>query len=211
MFHVTADTTWSNLPLSGLFVEMLRKVVNLAGAGTAAEAQGDEVRVETLSPTRVLDGLGQFRSPPATSQPVARNFAGRATLLHPPGLYGPTEGSFAVNALAPNDKLAALDLASLGAPILPIDEPIARDIRPLLLVLALLLLILDTLATLWLGGRLGLGRARRAAAPAAILLALALVASLAPNPVRAQPAPAPKPRSPKNSRRSRASSSPTAR
>ena len=191
MFHVTADTTWSNLPLSGLFVEMLRKVVNLAGAGTAAEAQGDEVRVETLSPTRVLDGLGQFRSPPATSQPVARNFAGRATLLHPPGLYGPTEGSFAVNALAPNDKLAALDLASLGAPILPIDEPIARDIRPLLLVFALLLLILDTLATLWLGGRLGLGRARRAAAPAAILLTLALVASLAPNPVRAQPAPAP--------------------
>ena len=85
MFHVTADTTWSNLPLSGLFVEMLRKVVNLAGTGTAAATQGDEVRVETLSPTRVLDGLGQFRSPPATSQPVARNFAGRATLLHPPG------------------------------------------------------------------------------------------------------------------------------
>lgn len=191
MFHVTADTTWSNLPLSGLFVEMLRKVVNLAGAGTAPETQGDEVRVETLSPTRVLDGLGQFRSPPATSQPVARNFTGRATLLHPPGLYGPTEGSFAVNALSPSDKLAALDLASLGAPILPIDEPIARDIRPPLLVLALLLLILDTLATLWLGGRLRLGRARHAAAPAAILLALALTAGLAPDPARAQPAPAP--------------------
>ena len=190
MFHVTADTTWSNLPLSGLFVEMLRKVVNLAGAGTTADTQGEEVRAETLSPTRVLDGLGQFRSPPATSQPVARNFAGRATLLHPPGLYGPTEGSFAVNALAPNDRIAALDLASLGAPILPIDEPIARDIRPLLLVLALLLLVADTLATLWLGGRLGFGRARRTAAPAAILLTLALAGAFLPDRAEAQPAPA---------------------
>ncbi len=30
LFHVTADTTWSNLPLSGLFVDMLRKIVALS-------------------------------------------------------------------------------------------------------------------------------------------------------------------------------------
>ena len=190
MFHVTADTTWSNLPLSGLFVEMLRKVVNLSGTGPAPATQGDEARVETLSPTRVLDGLGQFRTPPPTSQPVSRSFAGRASLLHPPGLYGPSEGSLAVNALAPGDKLAALDLAGLGAPILPISEPVARDMRPLLLVLALLLLVADTLATLWLGGRLGLRRARKAAAPAAILLAIALGGFGLPDGARAQ-APAP--------------------
>lgn len=191
MVHVTADTTWSNLPLSGLFVEMLRKVVNLAGTGPAADTQSDEARVETLPPTRVLDGNGRFRTPPATSQPVARNHAGRATLAHPPGLYGPADGSLAVNALTPNDRLAALDLAGLGAPILPIDEPVARDARPPLMVLALLLLIADTLATLWLGGRLGFGRARKAAAPAAILIALALAGILQPDSARAQPAPKP--------------------
>lgn len=191
MVHVTADTTWSNLPLSGLFVEMLRRVVNLAGTGPAADAQSDEVRVETLSPTRVLDGSGRFRTPPATSQPVPRNYAGRGTLAHPPGLYGPADGMLAVNALTPNDTLAALDLAGLGAPILPIDEPVARDARPPLLALALLLLIVDTLATLWLGGRLGFGRARKAAAPAAILAALALAGGLSLDPVRAQPAPNP--------------------
>ncbi|UZF94752.1 DUF4159 domain-containing protein [Bosea sp. NBC_00550] len=190
MVHVTADTTWSNLPLSVLFVDMLRRVVNLAGTGPAADAQSDETRVETLSPTRVLDGSGRFRTPPATSQPVARNYAGRATLAHPPGLYGPTDGSLAVNALTPNDTLAALDLAGLGAPILPIDEPVARDARPPLLVLALLLLIVDTLATLWLGGRLNLGRIRKAAAPAAILLALTFAGGLLPDIARAQPAPA---------------------
>ncbi|MCA0421130.1 MAG: BatA domain-containing protein, partial [Proteobacteria bacterium] len=190
MVHVTADTTWSNLPLSGLFVDMLRKIVHLAGNGPAVEAQNDDTRVETLSPTRLLDGIGQFRSPPATAQPVARNYAGRATLAHPPGLYGPADGSLAVNALTPTDTLAALDLASLGVAVLPIDEPIARDIRPLLLVLALLLLVADTQATLWLGGRLNLSRLRKVAAPAAILLALGASFGLPSDTARAQqPAP----------------------
>ena len=186
MVHVTADTTWSNLPLSGLFVEMLRKIVGLAGTGPA-EPQGEDVRVETLSPTRVLDGQGAFRSAPATAQPVARNFTGRATLAHPPGIYGPADGSLAVNALNTTDTLAAIDLAALGAPILPVDKPVAQDIRPLLLVLALLLLVADTLATLWLGGRLNLARRSRAA-PAAILVALALGLAALPDHARAQQA-----------------------
>lgn len=190
MMHVTADTTWSNLPLSGLFVEMLRKIVGLAGTGPA-EPQGEDARVETLSPTRVLDGSGTFRSPPATAQPVARSFTGRATLAHPPGIYGPADGSLAVNALNPTDTLRAIDLAALGAPILPVDKPVALDIRPQLLVLALLLLVADTLATLWLGGRLSVARRARHAAPAAILLALALGGTtLLPEPARAQAQPA---------------------
>jgi hypothetical protein len=188
MVHVTADTTWSNLPLSGLFVEMLRKVVAMSGT-SATEGQNGEIRVETLSPTRVLDGQGAFRSPPATAQPVARNFAGRATLAHPPGIYGPTDGAMAVNTLAPADTLTALDLAALGAPMLPIDQPVARDIRPQLLVLALLLLVADTLATLWLGGRMNLARFRRAA-PASLLLAVALAAVPAPDTAQAQQQPA---------------------
>jgi hypothetical protein len=188
MVHVTADTTWSNLPLSGLFVEMLRKVVALAGTGPA-EAQAEDARVETLSPTRVLDGKGMFRAPPATAQPVARNFVGRATLAHPPGIYGPTDGSLAVNALAPADSLRALDLAALGAPLLAIDKPVAQDIRPQLLVLALLLLVADTLATLWLGGRLRVARLGRAT-PAAFLLGLVFAIALSAAPALAQPVPA---------------------
>lgn len=192
MMHVTADTTWSNLPLSGLFVEMLRKVVALAGTGPQ-EAQAEDARVDTLSPTRVLDGRGIFRSPPATAQPVARSFVGRATLAHPPGIYGPTDGSLAVNALTPTDTLKALDLAGLGAPILPVDRPVAQDIRPQLLVLALLLLVADTLATLWLGGRLRFSRPGRAAAATLLFglgLALALAAGGTPALAQAQPVPA---------------------
>ncbi|MGH6831307.1 MAG: DUF4159 domain-containing protein, partial [Methylocella sp.] len=63
LFHVTADTTWSNLPISGLFVDMLRKIVALsgetakdldaqAGAGTKA------LEAATFAPSRSLDGFG---------------------------------------------------------------------------------------------------------------------------------------------------------
>ncbi len=190
MMHVTADTTWSNLPLSGLFVEMLRKVVAMSGTA-AQEAQADDARVDTLSPTRVLDGRGVFRAPPATAQPVARSFVGRATLAHPPGIYGPSDGSLAVNALAADDTLGVLDLAGLGAPVLPVDKPVAQDIRPWLLVLALVLLVADTLATLWLGGRLRISRSGRAAAAALLLgFGLVLAHGAGVGSAVAQPAPA---------------------
>ena len=38
LFHVTGDTRWSDLPLSGSFVEMLKRIVALAGTTPVAEA-----------------------------------------------------------------------------------------------------------------------------------------------------------------------------
>ena len=45
LFHVTANSDWSNLPLSGLFVEMLRRISTLGrlggtGESTAADTSG---------------------------------------------------------------------------------------------------------------------------------------------------------------------------
>ena len=37
LFHVTADTRWSDLPLSGAFVDMLKRIVALAGSNANAE------------------------------------------------------------------------------------------------------------------------------------------------------------------------------
>ena len=36
LFHVTGDTRWSDLPLSGTFVEMLKRIVALAGTMNVA-------------------------------------------------------------------------------------------------------------------------------------------------------------------------------
>jgi len=41
LFHVTADTSWSNLPLSGLFVEMLRRVATLGRPGGVASVSAE--------------------------------------------------------------------------------------------------------------------------------------------------------------------------
>src|SRR5271155_2020711 len=76
LFHVTADTTWSNLPLSGLFVDMLRRIVAKAGAPAAAANAKPGERAASLAPWRTLSGFGVLGSPPAQAQPIGDGFSG---------------------------------------------------------------------------------------------------------------------------------------
>jgi len=177
LFHVTADTRWSDLPLSGTFVEMLKRLVSFAGSVAASDATGAGVRSsrEVLPPTRILDGFGLFGPPPATARAVPANFSGRATFDHPPGLYGPPEGLLAVNALAPDDRLAPLDLSALNArrDAYRMSEP--EDLRGPILLGALALLALDALVVFLLAG--GIGQLVRRRRPAVSALAIAILAA----------------------------------
>jgi Domain of unknown function (DUF4159)/Aerotolerance regulator N-terminal len=182
LFHVTADSRWSDLPLSGTFVDMLRRLVALAGA--AATAEGDSAAAESTAnrsaqvvpATRVLDGFGAFTTPPPTARPIPSNFTGRGSLDHPPGFYGPPEGLVAVNTLAPEDRPAPLDVSPLNARLDVYRHGEPLDLRGPIFVAALALLMLDALVVLMLSGGLsGLARRRRAAAA---LLAAGLVGSL---------------------------------
>ena len=64
LFHVGADSRWSDLPMSGSFVEMLRRMVDMSGytskpgAGVASET----TNVETVAPLRTLDGFRRIRT-----------------------------------------------------------------------------------------------------------------------------------------------------
>ncbi len=108
LFHVTADTRWSNLPLSGAFVEMLKRVVGLAGSIATETVQPNQASTrDALPPTRLLDGFGLFGPPPITARPVPANYTGRARADNPPGFYGPPEGLLAVNTLMPSGPLEA--------------------------------------------------------------------------------------------------------
>ena len=177
LFHVTADTRWSDLPLSGTFVEMLKRIVSFAGSVAASDATGTSARNsrEVLPPTRILDGFGLFGPPPPTARPVPASFTGRATFDHPPGLYGPPEGLLAVNALAPDDRLAPLDFSALHAvrEAYRMSEP--EDLRGPILLGALALLALDALVVFLLAG--GIGQLLRRRRPAATALALAIFAA----------------------------------
>ncbi|MFT0859448.1 DUF4159 domain-containing protein [Ancylobacter sp. G4_0304] len=181
LFHVTADTSWSNLPLSGAFVDMLRRVVALGGA-SAAEVAADEsganaVTGETVAPSRILDGFGAFRPVTPTAKAIPVGFNGRASADHPPGFYGPPEGMVAVNALLPRDRLAPLDLASLGR-IEPYRDATPSDLRAPLLLALLALLLVDAIIVFLLGGGLSRLVPRRAATAALLALAVALGAAM---------------------------------
>ncbi|MGX1097977.1 DUF4159 domain-containing protein [Amorphus sp. MBR-141] len=183
-FHVTADTTWSTLPLSGTFVEMLRKLVGLAGTppgGQTADAQG-----AALPPLRVLDGEGRLVEPGSSVRPLpARALADIAIgPEHPPGLYGTEDGFRALNLLGPDDTLEPLDLGALGraATVTSYATEGPVDLKRWVLGTAAGLLLLDALAVLVLAGGVGLGRGRGRAAAVAIagLIALAVVAGPRP-------------------------------
>jgi len=175
LFHVTADTRWSDLPISGSFVDMLKRIVNLSGTISANEETAQQGTREVLPPTRVLDGFGQFESPPPTARPVPANYAGRAKADNPPGFYGPPEGLLAVNTLTPADRIVPIDVGPLNARIEPyrIGEP--EDLRGPIFLAALGLLLLDALVVFWLAGGIYRLLPRRRIATA-LLLAVGLAA-----------------------------------
>ncbi len=188
LFHVTADTRWSDLPLSGAFVDMLKRIVAQAGTTAAAEgsASGSRDTQELVPPSHILDGFGVFVPPPPSARPVPAGFTGRATPDHPPGFYGPPEGLLAVNTLAPADQLAPLDVSALNAHLeeYRLSEP--QDLRGPVLLVALGLLALDALVVFWLAGGLRRMKLRRAVAAALAAGAIFGGAMLAAPQARAQ-------------------------
>ena len=194
LFHVTADTRWSDLPLSGSFVEMLRRIVSLAGSTTTNEAGDNKTVREVVTPTRIMDGFGAFGPPTSTTRPVPAGYSGRANADHPPGFYGPPEGLLAVNTFAPADRLTGLDYAPLNARLeaYQVGEP--QDLRGPVLLAALALLLLDAIVVFFLAGgiaRIIRGNPRGAAAT---LVLAGLFAALAfGTQAFAQNAPQPRP------------------
>jgi len=172
LFHVSADMRWSDLPMSGTFVEMLRRIVDISGytskpgPGVAAEATK-----ETLAPLHTLDGFGALGPPPSTAKPVSADYRDRATPDHPPGLYGPADGPLAVNTLAAADRIAALDTSALKAQRASYTNAEPRDLRGILLSGSLALFLIDAIVIAFLGAGIA-GLLRRRAAPAVLALAI---------------------------------------
>ena len=172
LFHVSADMRWSDLPMSGTFVEMLRRIVDISGYTLTPGAQlATEAGKETLAPLHTLDGFGAFAPPPSTAKPLQADYRDRATPDHPPGFYGPAEGPLAVNTLAAADRIAPLDTSVLRAHRASYSNAEPRDLRGMLLSGSLALFLLDAVVVALLGGGLA-GLLRRRTASAAIALAL---------------------------------------
>jgi Domain of unknown function (DUF4159)/Aerotolerance regulator N-terminal len=150
LFHVTANADWSNLPLSGLFVDMLRRLVALS-VGVAPISDNT-----VLAPAETLDGYGLLSPPPQAATGLPANEIARtpASPRHPPGLYGPENGRRALN-LGTNLPMPEMAPPVTGARIENYANAVPeRALGPALLAAAVVLLALDLLIALGLRGLL---------------------------------------------------------
>lgn len=207
LFHVTANSDWSNLPMSGLFVEMLRRVTALgslappaSGDGTTpdtnASVTAQNVNLEAFAPVQTLDGYGILRAPPPTAEaiPTDQLASAEASLQHPPGYYGAQGSPRALNVLEPKSALAPLPSRPSGVSTMLYDTQPSTPLAPHMLTASLALIFADIVAVLVLLGVLGalasrFGFRRRAATTAGVLIAAGALSALllAPNPALAQP------------------------
>jgi hypothetical protein len=194
LFHITPEATWSNLPISGTFVEMLRRIVQLS-RNQGATAAATEAAPQSLAPYRLVAANGALVPPYGDAKPLTVGGPpAPVTIENPPGLYGSEDGVQAHNLLARDQQLLPISRPQ-DVPLTNVayafDESSA--LKGPLMAAALLLMVLDTLAVLWMGGRFARRpRPRPAAtaataAAAAVMLALALSLSL-PGEARAQDA-----------------------
>jgi hypothetical protein len=82
-FHITANADWSNLPLTGTFVEILDRIINLS---SGAEENINDL---PLTPYKLLDGFGRLTEP--SSEALPTNFSVKdltPSSGHAPGFYG---------------------------------------------------------------------------------------------------------------------------
>jgi hypothetical protein len=173
LVHTTANGDWSNLALSGLFVEMLRRIVALS-AGTPEVSGG-----AALPPYRMLDGFGRLVTPPPAARPIQPSAKTAAGPAHPPGLYGSDDGSsrFAFN-LADGIAAPASLVVPPGAEVRALKADSEQALKPSLLTAALALAIVDTLIALLLRGLIPVPfRAATRAGAAAVLFAVAIAGS----------------------------------
>ena len=189
LFHVTADTRWSNLPISGTFVEMLRQIVSFSNSSGGTSNDDFEEDQNVLAPLKLLDGFGQFVTPAPTVRPISTRDleSNSASQTHPPGLYGTEDAFQAHNLLKINDTLQPFEPSLVGENInlRPYSEDSPIDLRFILFVVAFSLLILDTIAVLYLSGGWRLTQFRKAQV-ATIISALFLSSIFYSSPIFAQ-------------------------
>lgn len=153
LFHVTAGPDWSNLPLSGLYVKMLGRILPLAGH-TQAKTQDKSQSQGDWTAEQVLDGFGTLKSPPPGLAGIpADEFSNtRPGPRHPPGLYKQGLRHLALNTVWKPERLHALAAGGLKQGQYGGRTP--KSLVGLLLGLFGALLILDVFLSLLASGRL---------------------------------------------------------
>lgn len=187
LVHTSADPAWSDLALSGLYVRMLSRFLDLSGG----MASGTGGRAESrLPPLYSLMGDGRLAAPPAAALPVsALDFAEtEISAINPPGYYGFEQARRALNL---GDRLTPPQpLRNLPRGVNPgsYRGDVEISLKGHFITAALILLLLDMLISLLMRGLIGLDRLRgwlRPVSATAIVAGIVAGALLFAAPVRA--------------------------
>ncbi|KEC54686.1 DUF4159 domain-containing protein [Bartonella koehlerae] len=151
--HIAPDPTWSNLPLSGFFAQMLQKLVTLSAYENKNSIQRKTKTVQ--NPWKTLTADGKLQPPPSYVIPLiidAQNLP-LASSHTPPGFYGFKNNLYALNLLNPSSHL----MKQSSLPSFLSESPLSYDTKEKhltapLLGLAVLLFALDHFLILWMGG-----------------------------------------------------------
>jgi Domain of unknown function (DUF4159)/Aerotolerance regulator N-terminal len=151
LFHVTANADWSNLPLSGTFVDMLQHIVDVApAAGGNKTAPENKIETNTFAPRLLLSGTGELAPPTAdiTLVSTADFDITKASAKTLPGLYVKGGQERALNLdLQPSDFEPIKSI-----PLQQVKPPETKSLAPVLFALSAALFLIDCIAALFLGG-----------------------------------------------------------
>jgi hypothetical protein len=184
-FHVTANSDWSNLLLSGLFEQMLRRILDFSrGAGEAGSA-GPASQEQAFTPLHALNGFGEMANMPVDAQPIAASDieTARPSERHPAGLYARAGATRALNLVVEEGSFRMIGTLPGGVRRVTYEAGDTKPLAGYLLALAVVLFIADTLAAMTLSG--AWQRLRRGAATSLFLVA-ALLGSAKPTAILAQ-------------------------
>ena len=145
-FHIPSNATWSNLPLSYFFLEIIERIIN--------QTQGEKLKKDKiLKPFLNLNAMGELVKPSAQSLNIDNKIIKDSVKVnydYPPGLYKDNEDFYALNQ---SDNLyydfkIVKDFKSQG--FQEITNNRTLNFKPFFLISAFFLFFLDTLVTLFL-------------------------------------------------------------
>ena len=153
-FHITANADWSNLPLTGTFVEILDKIINMS------MGQMDNTDIIPLHPYKLLDGFGRLVEPTSEALPTDFNKENLTPSSgHAPGYYG---NELFMRSLNLGNKLESLSPQTITFSEETVIERFSSkntlNFKSYLLVTLLILIFLDYFISLNIRGRINLNK-----------------------------------------------------
>jgi hypothetical protein len=180
LFHTTANPLWSDISISGVFIEMLKRLIALSVGVTGIE--GQDVR---LMPDRLLDGFGRLQPAGTQFEPITNQKDFLVNPKNPPGFYGEGDALKAFNLIDHVNLPTTRITYNLPdeVKVMPYESGKETSFKPHLAVTVLLLLLADFLISLYMRGLL-----TRPVRAAMVIAAVSLLGFLPGTALAQQPA-----------------------